>query len=151
MIPYGQHALYLSTCEIIVEADGAWYGSIRIFHDDLEDALQNATSRRPNLNQEMIHQQQQDIEIYLNEHLFFEGEHSRLPYRIVQIERTEDVIEIGLKGIQSFKSNSIIIHNDLLTELFESQKNIMTVRKSGQLATLYFNKHNTVKKLDEDL
>ncbi|MBK8504555.1 MAG: hypothetical protein IPL46_21500 [Saprospiraceae bacterium] len=147
-IPLGHHALYLSTCEILIEEDWTWQGSIRIFHDDLEDALQNATGSRPNLTLDLIHLEQTDIELYLNEHLFFKTESGRLPYEIVQIVRTEDVVEIRLKGIQSWKSTHIIVHNDLLIELFESQKNIMTIRKSDQLSTHYFNKRTTVKELN---
>lgn len=148
--PPGQHALYLSTCEIKIEEDKSWYGSIRIFHDDLEDALQNATGSRPNLTEELISLEHQDIELYLNEHLFIEKEHGRLLFQIVQLKRIEDVVEIGLRGNQSWESPRLIVHNDLLIELFESQKNIMTVRKSGQLTTLYFNKHTTVKTLNLD-
>jgi hypothetical protein len=150
-ISFGHHALYLSSCEILIEESGSWYGSVRIFHDDLEDALQNATGSRPNLTQDQIHLLQQDIELYLNEHLFFKKESGRLPYKVEQIVRLEDLIEIGVVGIQVWDSTHLIVHNDLLIELFESQKNIMTIRRPGQFSTLYFNKQATEKKLDKSL
>lgn len=134
------HALYLSTCEVVVHDDQTWEAQLRIFFDDLEDAITNHSGYRPNLVNDQIAQHQPAISAYLNEHLFFVQGNSKITFQVTKAIRNQDVVEINLQSRQIWPDKSILVKNNLLMEIFEAQKNVMVIKKGDEIRTLYFKK-----------
>lgn len=141
------HALYLSTCEIVIEENHQWHGQLRIFHDDLEDALSNLTGKRPNLDRQ-LDPYQVSIQKYLNDHLLIENTHEKVLYIVSELSRNQDIIEILIKGMNPWIDDITTVRNDLLMELFESQKNVMIIKKSDKIHTFYLKKSHTTEQVD---
>lgn len=141
------HAFYLSTCEINIKSDRTWEGIIRIFHDDLEDALHHRFGIRPNLDEEHLKTHIEDIQTYLNEHLFFTHNQENAEYRIIKAVRHNDILEIRISG-KSWFEKPLTIRNNLLMELFDSQKNVMTIKAAEEMTTLYFNKKSASQQIE---
>jgi hypothetical protein len=133
--------MYLSTCQIGIGQDRSWTASWRIFHDDLEDALQHQTGQRPTLNESTLIQHQGHILEYLSQHFLVEStEGKRLEFGIMQLSMEGDVITVMCEGYKPWSKSKHFITNDLLTEIFGSQKNVMTIHSQGEIETLYFTK-----------
>lgn len=144
------HPLYLSTCQIEIKADRSWTASLRIFHDDLEDALQNKNGQRPTLDQSTLTAHQMHILAYLKQHFMVAAARgSSLDFGIVHLSMVEDIITVVCHGNKPWTKSKHFITHDLLTEIFGSQKNVMTINYQGQIETLYFTKHR--KKLSTDI
>lgn len=141
------HAFYLSTCEINIKSDRSWEGIIRIFHDDLEDALHHRFGIRPNLDEEDLKTHIENIQTYLNEHLFFTHKQEKAEYRIIKVVRHNDILQILVSG-KSWIERPLTIRNNLLMELFNSQKNVMTIKSAQEMTTLYFNKNSTSQQIE---
>jgi hypothetical protein len=136
------HALYLSTCQVTIHADRAWEGHLRLFYDDLEDALQHRFGVRPDLSEGQLDYHRGKMETYLKEHLVFQIGQSHTNYLIKRTERHNDVVEIIIQG-SGWPVKSMTIHNSLLMELFETQKNVMIIKSAADTGTLYFHKGST--------
>lgn len=141
------HTFYLSTCEITIQSDRSWEGIVRVFHDDLEDALQHRFGMRPNLDEEGLKNQIENIQTYLNEHLLFTHKGGKAEYRIIKATRQNDILEILIRG-KSWSEKPLTIRNNLLMELFDSQKNIMTIKATQNMMTLYFNKVSASQQIE---
>lgn len=141
------HALYLSTCEVAVHADHTWEAQLRIFFDDLEDALTNRTGERPTLSQERLPNYQHAIQTYLNEHLFFRQGTESLEFKLITCNRKEDVVELIIEGTNPWRGDGILITNDLLMEIFTAQKNVMVIKKAEDIRTLYFKKNQITEEV----
>jgi hypothetical protein len=134
--------MYLSTCRIEIRTDRSWTASLRIFHDDLEDALQNQTGRRPTLNQSTLMAHQEPILTYLREHFIVAAASGiNLDFAIVHLNLEGDVVTVVCDGNNLWSKSTHFITNDLLTEIFGSQKNVMTINCQEKIETLYFTKH----------
>jgi len=142
------HPIYISTSNVLLQAEGQWTATIKVFYDDLEDALQNQGGKRPNLVADSLAHYNTDIQIYLLAHLqFIQG--ASLEYRVVSASRTGDVVTILIDGIDGWQQQkNMTIINTLLLDLFESQKNIMTIRRDGDSDYFYMRKGLTSKSLD---
>jgi hypothetical protein len=143
-----RHPIYLTTAEIKISADRSWTGSMRIFYDDLEDAIQNTTGNRPTLDSLNLDQYHTDILEYLRVHFLISSPVETLSFSILTLSRQEDVIMIKLKGEKIWPRSKQSIKNDILTELFGSQKNVMTIRYLDELDTLYFTKSRNQLNID---
>ena len=141
------HPIYISTSDVIFDAQGSWSGTIKVFYDDLEDALQNQGGKRPNLTSENLEQYYPQMYIYLSANLrFMQGQ--ILSYRLVSASRLGDIITISFHGNTKWEPNPLTISNTLLLDLFESQKNIMTIRRNSDSNFFYLRKGLTSKSID---
>lgn len=137
------HPIYLSTFEIKVSDDQHWKMSIRIFYDDLEDAIQNETGIRPNLKIGDLENHYASIEELLTGHMaIFRGD-NKLEYTCEQATKINDVILITVVGLSDWPDGEIQIRCDLLLNIFHSQKNIVTVQKDTDLSTYYLHRART--------
>ena len=142
------HALYLSTCEIQIADDYTWNGQLRIFHDDLEDAIFNLSGHRPNLSEDDIENHVGSISDYILNHLFIENRSGKGSIVLSQVIRNQDIVEISLQGQLPELTKQLSVKNDLLMEIFEAQKNVMVIHKSEVVKTLYFKKNHTVDQFE---
>ncbi|NND35215.1 MAG: hypothetical protein HKN76_21690 [Saprospiraceae bacterium] len=140
------HPLYLSTVEIEIRADRSWSGKMRIFYDDFEDALQNAFGARPNLDQKHINLYREQISNYLNSHLIIWSQSKGLTFSVASLLRTADVITLNIDGHDPWPDQSMIT-NDLLMELFGSQKNVMTFKLRADIRTVAFTKNHASQEI----
>ncbi len=136
------HALYLSTCQINIHADRTWEGHLRLFYDDLEDALQHRFGVRPDLSQDQLDDHRGKMETYLKEHLIFQIGQIHSDFIIKDAERHNDVVDIIIQG-SGWPLKPMTIHNSILMELFETQKNVMIIKSATDTGTLYFHKGST--------
>lgn len=141
------HPIYISTADMTFDAQGSWSGTIKVFYDDLEDALQNQGGKRPNLTSENLIYYYPQMQAYLRNKLqFIQGE--ILSYQLVSASRLGDVITISIDGNDKWKPYQMTISNTLLLDLFESQKNIMTIRCNSDSNYFYLRKGLTSKSID---
>ena len=134
--------MYLSTCEITIHPDNTWEGQVRIFHDDLEDAITNLTGQRPKLTTESLPSCYGKIQDYLRKHLIISDRNGKINIDLERAAVLQDVVEIIISGSRINEDESYI-ENNILLEIFETQKNIMVIKKSGEIKTLYFKKNQT--------
>ena len=148
LLPSAPHALYLSTCEIQIADDYTWNGQLRIFHDDLEDAIFNLSGHRPNLSEDDIENHVGSISDYILNHLFIGNTSGKGSIVLSQVIRNQDIVEISLQGQLPELTKQLSVKNDLLMEIFEAQKNVMVIHKSEVVKTLYFKKNHTVDQFE---
>ena len=141
------HAIYISTCEIRLLDDGQWSAELKIFFDDLEDALHNMSGIRPSLVPDQLENRHKMIENYLQSTMTFRS-HLNHPilFKLMSLERQGDVIICTLKGT-GWDSKSVRIEHTLLIEIFGTQKNILTLKTAEGMKALYFRKGNTAQEL----
>jgi hypothetical protein len=144
-LPIIFHPVYISTAEIVFQQDGTWSGEIKIFFDDLEDAIQNMHGKRPNLIQQNLIKHRSEITSYLTANLKFVQADKRLVYNASECHRLEDIVVITIEGAVPWQEADLSIENTILVELFETQKNIMTIQCSTEKAFFYLNKRNSRK------
>ena len=141
------HPVYISTSEILFAHDGTWSAEVKIFYDDLEDAIQNVRGVRPNLHPEHITDAQDDIFQYLQTKLNLKLSDQEVPYHLISCLRLEEIIIINIEGDGIWIPGNLWIENKILFELFEKQKNIMTIQHLTDKVFFYLSKKSTSKQL----
>ena len=121
---------------------------MRLFYDDLEDALHNKLGARPNLDEQTLSLYKAQLSDYLVEHLIIEGETRGIRFLVDQLARNQDIVIVHLSGIDPWPETSLSITNDVLIEIYGTQKNVMTIRLQDDIDTLAFSKKNRRLKLN---
>jgi len=136
-----EHQIYISLSTFEILEDSSWRIRVQLFHDDLEDALQNKHGKRPTLSEEKVLDHAKNIERYLVSHLILESvDRKRLAYQLNHVYRENDLVVVELVGDGQWPHNKIQITNDLLLEIFASQKNIVKVKNNSRDQLFYFKK-----------
>lgn len=130
------HKFYLSVTNInyIAESDALQITS-RIFTDDLEDLLKERYDLDANLGLENESPQADAyIERYLKRKFVLKLDEEVAAYNFIGKKYDNDVVIIYLEatevGFSALKSLSI--ENDVLTDLYEEQKNLVHVKWNGK-------------------
>jgi len=139
MLP-GNHALYLATCQIQIEEDQSWHATIRIFRDDLEDALVEKSGVRLDLTGVHLSEHKEYLDEYMQTHFSLSSKGMPVSYQIQHYEQVNDVVEIILRGDDIWPQDTYSITCNILMELFDSQKNAMTITHREMRKTLLFTK-----------
>ncbi len=123
------HPIYITTYHIEINPTGEWHASIRLFFDDLEDAIHNQEGKRPTLTTEHLMEYHEPISTYLQTHfqVIDTASSGQFQYEIIEMERTGDVITIRLEGDTTWDTD-VRIYCNVLLELFASQKNIIEIK-----------------------
>lgn len=129
------HDIHLSKTEIRFKPDqSAIQISAHIFIDDLEIALESRIEEKLNLCTKKEHFSADSlIWAYINEQLFLTVDNKELEFEWVGKEISEDLaavwcfLEVPIESI----SANLEIHNTVLMELYDDQKNIVTFQNGS--------------------
>lgn len=126
------HAVYVSVIEI-EQISGSSTGSIKVklFADDLEDAIQNQTGEKYKLTRN-CEKNQSFAASYIKEHLEIHINGAEINYGIVSCENVDMSawFDFEFESITDWQEVEII--GDHLMELFPTQSNVFSVKYNDQ-------------------
>ena len=126
-----EHAIYVSVVEISYGSDRNGKMQVKLFTDDLEDAILNHTGTRVKLNGNCARHLEL-MEAYLKEHLAITIDRQAIDYNISGCEK----VDISTWLEFSFSCNddwsAVRIQGDQLMELFPTQSNVFSVKYRDQ-------------------
>ena len=115
--------------------------TLKIFTDDLEKALLEFTGKPVHLDKEDLTQEIGGIvKRYLHAHLNILMDDQEVTLQYLGMELDYDVTWCYLEGSAPEAFHKFEIRNDLLTEIFEDQVNIINVVASGKKKGLLLNR-----------
>ena len=120
------HALYLSVAEV-VHANNSAQASIKIkvFTNDMEDAIENEFQTRINLSDTLAFQDQKEVvEKYFANHFTLSVDSKKVSLAIAKSQLVGDAIWFYFKGASQSKWKAVTITADYLMELFPTQSNV---------------------------
>ena len=125
------HAIYVSVTEINYEV-GQLTVKVKVFTDDLEDGILNATQRSVKLrSDEELTRHKSLIHRYISSHLSLVVNNTKKPLEMLRVENEGDATWSYFKTGLGEEIQTLEVHNNILTELFSTQANIVTVNISG--------------------
>lgn len=127
------HAFFVTISEIEYNANAKSLEiSIKIFTDDLEKALNNRFGGKANLNtNQETAQTNSNLKSYLSEHFGIAVNGIAQSCQFVGKEKEDDATWCYLEVTNVSNVASITVKNAILTELYESQNNIVHVKVRG--------------------
>ncbi len=129
------HPFYVSVIEIDhAPEQHALQLTIKIFTDDLENTLENAGAPEISLGTKEEHEEtDRYLADYLEQHLKLKmnGEPVDLVFLGKEVEMQKTRCYVEVKGIPE-KIEELEVYCDLLTEMFDTQSNIVHTRIHGQ-------------------
>ncbi|MCO6478402.1 MAG: hypothetical protein J5I94_17360 [Phaeodactylibacter sp.] len=152
-LPSGDHDFHVSKCLVEYnEGERALQMSLHLFIDDLEEAL-----RRQGKDNLFICTRKEDqqaetyIYRYLQQNFRFEVDGKERDYVFIGKEVSEDLAAVWcyleITGVSSLKE--LKVNNSILMEVFDDQKNLVSVNGPGRKqGLLLFQKGDTVKKAE---
>lgn len=124
-----EHAIYLSMIEIIHEAHGTRASvKVKVFTNDIEDALTNEFKERRKLSEENsceVHKRQ--IEQYFRHHLIISVDKTLLNLSLQKCELLTDAIWLDFEVSCPEKWTSAEVKASFLMELFPTQSNVVSI------------------------
>lgn len=128
------HAIYVSILEIRYDEEwGDLNLQVKIFSDDLENALQTSANRqlflRPDQESPNIDGY---LQAYLNEKIQLRSRDGNMPLHLVRKKFVEDATWIYLKAYGSCNMTSLTVKSSILLELFDAQTNIIRLKANGE-------------------
>jgi len=141
---FPKHDFYLSICEIIYKEDkGMLEISFRFFSDDFEKAIANYNNTAT-FTKSGIKAKKSDEHIYkyLKEHfLIFDSKNQIIDYKFIGWEIEKELcwcyVEAKSKGFNQLK-----LKNNLLTEMFARQKNLVYLKSGNKETSIILDKDN---------
>ena len=146
MLPKLDHAIYVSLTAVEIHEHLEWSAQLQLFYDDLEDAIQNQEGKRPTLSQTQLPVYFGSIARYISDHFFMQYDGHQMTYHLNKVYRENELVVIELVGDEKWPTHEVEITNDLLLEIFESQKNIVKVKALDKVRMLYFKKGQVLEK-----
>lgn len=126
------HAIYIGVVDIN-KNDQRISLKVKVFTDDLEDALQNEFGKKIVLSDEKsCFEQVVNLEGYFLQHLKIQINRSDYVYKFRGCEKLEDAIWLSFEGPCPAQWKEISITADFLTELFPTQTNIINLSRNGK-------------------
>ncbi len=127
------HALYLSMTEIELSADGTGNIEVKVFSDDLQNALRNYSSAY----------QPADLENFFDKNKGLAGQYFRTHLRLLLNEDTVkyQLVDYDIESNAHFitfhfttppDALSLSLEADFFMELFPTQNNVIKVNKAGE-------------------
>lgn len=139
------HETYLSVTEIEYNQEAKSIQIIsRVFIDDLEDVLSKRYQKDVSLSYKKdLEKNKAIIQKYLDKKLKIavEGEEREFTLIGSKFDADQIVMFIEAKNIESF--NKVEVENLILTDLFDSQKNIVHVKKDKTIESMLLVKGNS--------
>jgi hypothetical protein len=121
--------------------------AVKVFMDDLEEALSHRSKRKVTYNQSA--QVQQLVQEYMGATLSFELEKGKpLRHTFVGAEQEVDVVWVYLEvPIKSESFTHLYVRNAVLQELFSDQMNIVNLDYKGKVSSTLFQKNDGTRKM----
>lgn len=139
------HPYYVSICQVNYNAEtNSLEVSVKTFADNLQSALENAGYSDTFLGQENEHPQTDTfISEYLQAKLEFAVNGKLQPYQFIGKEMEDGVMWLYLEitGVEHFER--LGVRCSLLTEVYETQSNIIQVEKNKQIKSILLNRKKT--------
>ncbi|NNE30210.1 MAG: hypothetical protein HKN16_11270 [Saprospiraceae bacterium] len=130
------HDIHISKCIIeYSESDKAFQIMMHVFVDDLELALQKLDSSSLKLNTELEYEKADSLILdYLDDHFQIAINGKTTSYNYVGKEASEDLQAVWIYlEIPDLKDvNEVNVRDDMLTELYDDQTNIVQIRYKGE-------------------
>ena len=123
------HAVYISVTTLEVDVDGKVKGSLKIFSDDLEDALHRFSGERPAIvGRQDLSPIASQFEQYLRKHLTIRARGGGSLLTLENLENVGDSTWAYFKtGLES-PSDWLNIESSILIDIFPDQVNIVEVK-----------------------
>ena len=131
---HDNHAIYISVANIDIQAkENVLLISLKVFSDDLEDAIHNHTGVREKVvGRSDFTDLSEVIEDYINQKFKIFLDEKQVPLQVSSCENIGDTTWIYLTGETGDFKNSIRVSNLVLFEVFDTQKNIVEIEYSGE-------------------
>lgn len=141
--PY--HGIYLSITDISPSVTpDKWDVELKIFTDDLEDALDHFCGDRMALHNPNSSEMADSIlPVYLSKHLKFTMNHQSVNLKYEKFTLLQDATMIQCELTFTGALNHISVENTILVDLFSNQKNVVRISNQGKQRILPFDKRNT--------
>lgn len=121
------HAVYVSVIEVEQGQKGEGEVRLKIFTNDLQDAIYNQTGHRLNLSDSPCVRVEKELMGYLNQHFKLSLDNNQVNLSLERCEINDMSIWIYLRFDQT-RWRTINIHADYLMELFPTQTNVVSVK-----------------------
>ena len=123
----GNHAIYISVTNLNINtSEGSLTGSIKIFSDDLEDALNNYSGERIGIIGNVDFSKVQTIiQNYINDNFEVVSGNDIHQLNITSIENIGDATWVNLSARFEPELTKLKLKNEILFELFDTQLNII--------------------------
>lgn len=144
------HETYLSVTEIEYKEDKNSLQIIsRVFIDDLEDVLSKRYQQEISLSyKEDLEKNKAVMERYINKKLHITINGKKQPLKLLGSKFDADQIVMFIEGTNIQKFDKITVENLILTDLFDSQKNIVHVKKGEEIESMLLVKGNGSKTIN---
>ena len=130
---YPAHALYLSMTEIQLNADGTGEIEIKVFSDDLQNALKNYSGTyQPADLQNFFSKNKALAAEYFGAHLHLLLNEDIIKYQLVNYEIENDAHFITFQFRNPLDANRLSLEADFFMELFPTQTNVVKVNRAGE-------------------
>jgi hypothetical protein len=131
------HAFYLSVTEVNLEKQGEV--SVKVFSDDLQNALRNYSSQYRAANLKTYYEKNKELALaYFQEHLRFEADGKIMTLKYLSHSIEQDAHFISFRMDLQEKTTRLKVKAAFLMELFPTQINVLKLRKGEQLYFLKF-------------
>lgn len=127
------HAIYISVVEISHDTNNEVATlKVKVFADDLEDAIENEFLERISLNQPVLDNKKANlVSRYVNAHLVFYVGSIKLDWELQDSEKVGDAIWFSFRATCPAEWEQVQVFGDFLTELFPTQTNVFSVDHAG--------------------
>ncbi len=143
------HAIYISYTDVrYEEANGLLSVQLRMFSNDLEDALRLiGAPEEPGLEESENPHPQIDEYIcaYLGHEFHVRANGRPVSFSFIEKRREADATWISLEAEDICNLKTLFVHNSVLFELFDDQTNILRVRAFGKLKN-----YNLTRRIPEE-
>lgn len=138
------HKTYLSVTEIEYSNDEQSLQIIsRVFIDDFQRVLNQRYQKDITLSYKEDLQKHQDLmQQYLNEKLHVSIDGKPVKLKLLGSKFDADQIEMFIEADHVKDFESITVENLLLTDMFDSQKNIVNIKKNSEVKSMLLMKDN---------
>lgn len=127
-----KHPFYLGLTEINFKESGDLQVSIRLFSNDLENALEkNYGYKIDLLNPKNKHQTDSLLNFYISKKFAVNYNQKNIILNYLGYEKEDESIWVYYELLKVKKPKSIVVSNTLLYELFPSQSHIIRVKQTS--------------------
>jgi len=128
------HKFYVSISQIEVNDDNKTLEiSMRLFSHDLEEAIQKEKDEKLLLGSKKENPEAEKlIGLYVKKHFKIIQADKKLDYKVLGFELENDIIWIYVEAGVSQDISEISVFNDIISDLFEDQKNIINLKNKGK-------------------
>lgn len=144
LLAFTMHKYYVSLCEIeFIKEKQSIQITLGIFIEDLEVSLNKYNGKQLSLASKMEVENIDDFyKKYLNVHLQISVNGKNQFYKYIGKEYDGDIVRFYLEITDVRELKSIEVTNNILTEEFNQQKNIVKIKVKDFNKTFYLNKSN---------